>query len=54
MYTFKIINNMKKNFTDTTLSYVTPEVEVREIDAEGVLCGSSAAPDWDYDNDPFN
>ena len=41
---------MKKTF----VNYVSPEVEVREIDAEGVLCGSSAAPDWDFDVDPLN
>ena len=41
---------MKKIFTN----YESPEVEVREIDAEGVLCGSSAAPDWDFDADPLD
>ena len=26
------------------------EMEVTEIVSEGVLCGSTAAPDWDFDD----
>jgi hypothetical protein len=42
---------MKTNFTDPSQSYMTPEIEVTEIIAEGVLCSSIAAPDWSYDED---
>jgi hypothetical protein len=44
---------MKKIFENPAQSYVTPEIEVTEIVSEGVLCGSNAAPDLDYDPD-FN
>jgi hypothetical protein len=44
---------MKTNFTNPSHSYVAPVVEVTEIVSEGVLCGSNAAPDLDYDPD-FN
>ena len=42
--------SMKTNFTNPSLSYVAPEMEVTEIVSEGVLCGSTAAPDWDFDD----
>lgn len=50
---------MKKYFENPAQSYVTPEIEVVEIVAEGVLCGSgSGSPatidPWVDDLDPFN
>jgi hypothetical protein len=42
---------MKTNFTNPSLSYVAPEMEVTEIVAEGVLCASSATDPWTYDDD---
>ena len=44
---------MKKYFENPAQSYVAPEIEVTEIVSEGVLCGSPATPDFDYDPD-FN
>ena len=41
---------MKTNYTNPSLSNVAPEMEVTEIVSEGVLCGSTAAPDWDFDD----
>ena len=42
---------MKANFNNMSESYVTPDIQVAEIVAEGVLCSSFAAPDWSYDED---
>lgn len=42
---------MKKHFENPAQSYVAPEIEVAEIVSEGVLCGSLAAPDWEFDGD---
>ena len=45
---------MKMNFANPAQSYVTPEIEVAEMISEGVLCGSKAAPEWEWENETLD